>query len=403
MTRSDTISHDAIPAHVPPDLVRDWDYTDAGDEPDIFVHWRKVFEWPEIFYTPRNGGHWVVTRAKDVAHVLEAYQSFSSVHTTLPKGSTPYPLAPAEYDPPAHQEFRKLIAPFFTPRSIAALEAMSRSLTISLIEGFRENGECEFASEFALHMPIGIFMSLADLPESDRAYLVELAERIVRPRSLEARLETFASLFDYLRDTFAKRRKNPGNDVMSALVTGKVQGGRHLTDEEMLGMGSLMIAAGLDTVASSMSFMAMFLANNPDHRRRLIEQPDVMPTAIEEMLRRFNIANQARMVVTDMTYKGVLLKGGDMVLAPGSTAGLDDERYPDAWEVDFDRADKRSLIFGKGPHQCIGAFLARTEIKVFLTEWLRRIPDFAIAPGKTPIARPGTSNTVEYLPLVWKV
>ena len=123
--------------------------------------------------------------------------------------------------------------------------------------------------------------------------------------------------------------------------------------------------------------------------------------AIEELMRRHHIANVSRVVTDDIDYKGVTMKAGDMVLTATTLAGLDERRFPAPFTVDFDRPDKRHLVFGKGVHTCIGAFLARTELNVFLSEWLARIPDFAIAPGEKPIALSGRANAVSYLPLVW--
>jgi cytochrome P450 len=215
------------------------------------------------------------------------------------------------------------------------------------------------------------------------------------------RLKAFQELFAYLGAVIAARRVAPGEDVLSAIATGTVDGGRPLTDEEAVGMAGLMVVAGLDTVAALLGFIAIDLAERPEHRRRLVERPEDIPEAAEEYMRRFSVANLSREVVADTVYQGVAMKAGDMVLAAQSAAGIDPGRYADPLTVDFDRKDKKSLSFGKGAHQCIGAFLARTEVKVFLAEWLARIPDFAIAPGERPVSHTGSSNTVSYLPLVW--
>ena len=118
-------------------------------------------------------------------------------------------------------------------------------------------------------------------------------------------------------------------------------------------------------------------------------------------MRRHQSANIARLVVKDIRFRGVEMKAGDMVLTPTSMAGIDERRYDNPMTVDFDRADKKSLVFGRGPHQCIGAFLARTELRVFIAEWLKRIPEFTIKPGTTPVTAPGRGNTVLSLELTW--
>jgi cytochrome P450 len=190
---------------------------------------------------------------------------------------------------------------------------------------------------------------------------------------------------------------------LSHIMQGTVEGGRPMTEMELLGMGALLLAGGLDTVAGMMGFIMLHLARNPDHQALLAANPDMMPQAIEELMRRFQIANIARIVVRDTVLKGVSMNQGDMVLTPTSMAGLDERRYPAPMAVDFERDDKRSLVFGKGAHQCVGAFLARTELRVFFAEWLKRVPRFRLAPGETPVAVPGRANAVSYLPLVWDV
>jgi cytochrome P450 len=305
-------------------------------------------------------------------------------------------------DPPQHTEFRRLLAPFFTPKSISNLEIRARELTLSMLERFADKGACEFVSEFALTMPIGIFMSLVDLPDTDRLLLLDISERMVRPASAEVRVAAFHEAYAYLAVKFEERRHNPGSDVLSALLAARVEGGRPLTQVELLNTGALLLAGGLDTVAAQMGFTMMYLARHPAQRKYLVENPDQIPAANEELLRRHSTANVSRMVTRDLVYKGVTMKAGDMVLTSTSVASLDDRHYADPMALDFNRSDKKSLAFGRGPHQCIGAFLARTELKVFLTEWLRRIPDFAIKPGETPRVVSGSSNSVLYLPLVWE-
>lgn len=392
-----------VPSHVPAALVRDFDYTDMGDEADINAFWKKLHDGPEIFFTPRQGGHWVLTRFEDVAHVMANYQDFSSEYMIVPKGSTPPRLPPLGMDPPEHTEFRSLLARFFTPRSIVNLEVRARELTRSLLDRIEGKGECEFIAEFALNMPIGIFMSLVDLPETDRLPLLDIAERLVRADNSLIRQQAYQEAYAYLAAKYEERRRRPGSDVLSILLQARVDGGRPLTQDELLNAGAVLLAGGLDTVAAQMGFTMLFLARNDAHRRRLIENPKLIPVAMEEMMRKHATANVARMVTHDLLYKGVEMKAGDMVLTPTSLANLDDRHFPDPMAVDFDRADKKSLIFGRGPHQCIGSYLARTELRVFLPEWLERIPDFRIKPGDHPRVKSGSGNTVLYLPLVWDV
>lgn len=391
----------AIPDHVPPELVHDFDFLATGVEGDLYQWWDKLHAVPDIFFTPRHGGHWVLTRHDDIAHVLETWSTFSSSQMTVPKGTHSFPSAPIMYDPPLHTDFRRLLAPFFSPKSIGNLEERARALMLSILDDIAAKGECEFVSEVSLIMPIGIFMGLVDLPDSDRLILLDCAEKMVRGVTAEEQTAGFLAAYAYLGKVFAERRANPGNDMLSHLIAGTIEGGRPLTEQELLGMGALLLAGGLDTVAGMMGFIMIHLAQHDDHRRLLAAHPEMIPNAVEELMRRHQIANIARIVVHDTVLGGVTMKEGDMVLTPTSMAGVDERRYPDPLTVDFDRVDRKSLVFGKGPHQCIGAFLARTELRVFLAEWLKRIPEFAIKLGATVETMPGRANAVHYLPLVW--
>jgi cytochrome P450 len=391
-----------IPPHVRPELVRDFNFTDTRGETDVYEHFRKLHDGPDIFYTPHNGGHWVVTRYADMEHVLGNAKDFSSRHQSLPKNPIIIPLL--EYDDPIHSDFRNVLARFFTPKSIGDLQHVSRDLTVSLIDGFHGKGECEFVRDFSQKMPIMILMNLLGLPADDTPYLLQISEDIVRSGDPERQAAGFERAAGYIAgQVIPARRARPGDDIFSAIIQAKVAGGRSITDQEIIGFGSLLIAAGLDTVASMLGFITKFLAESPGHRQQLVADPKLINDALEEMMRRFHIANISRMTVHDMEYKGVTLKAGDCILTPTSAAGIDPRRYPDPFTVDFHRGDKKHLVFGRGPHQCIGAFLARTELRVFLQEWMQRIPNFEITHGETPIAVPGKANGLRYLPLSWKV
>ncbi|MFA5632624.1 MAG: cytochrome P450 [Porticoccaceae bacterium] len=392
----------ATPAHVPAELVRDFDYFHPGPELDIYKSYKRVQEGPEIFFSPRHGGHWVVTRYDDLEAIFSNPTDFSNYHQTVPKNPIVIPLLESDGD--IHRDYRKLLMPFFSPTNIKRLEEVSRNLTISLIEGFYDKGECDFVAEFTLKMPIMILMSLLDLPTEDTPYLIRISEDIVRSGDPATQEAAFGRVFEYLATKIIPaRRANPGEDIFSAALAGTVEGGRPLSDEEVMGLGALLIAAGLDTVASMLGFIAMFLANNPEQRRQLAENPDMINTGLEELMRRFHIANVARMVTRDLEFRGVQMKAGDCVLLATTFAGLDETRYTDPMKVDFSRSEGKSLVFGRGPHTCLGVNLARTELRVFLREWLKRIPDFSLKEGTTPVIVAGKANSVRYLPLTWPV
>ena len=393
-----------VPAHVPSHLVHDFDIYNPPNAADDYHMSLKVLHgdaMPDIFWTPRNGGHWIATRGDDIYHILKDYDHFSSKQLTVPLVEHA-PMAPIFYDPPQHTAYRAIIAPAFTPQAVGDLEAQARSTAISLIEGFKARGECEFVTEFAQHLPIGIFMKLAALPESDREMLLGLADRMVRPGSAEDKLSAYGAIFEYVGVQIADRRANPGTDLISHIVQSKVDG-RELTDTELRGLCALVLIGGMDTVASAMGFIANFLAQNPGHRQQLIDNPALAPKAVDELLRRFPVVNQGRRVVADLEYKGVQLKAGEMILLPTTLHGLDERKFERPLDVDFTRPTPIHSTFGNGPHRCPGSFLARVELKVFLQEWLTRIPDFRVKPGERAGVHNGVNGTLYRLPLVWDV
>jgi cytochrome P450 len=390
----------SIPAHVPAALVRDFDFADMRGETDVYTHFARLHQEPDIFWTPRHGGHWVATRFEDMSAILADPARFSSRHQTVPP--MPITLTLIEWDGDLHADAREVLAPFFSPKSVRNLEDVARKLTHELMDGFQARGECEFVREFGLRMPIIIVMSLMGLPSEDTPYLMGISEDIVRSVDPAVQQDAFQRVNDYIANrVMPERRANPGDDIFSAILKARIEGGRPFSDEEIISFGSVLIAAGLDTVASMLGFITRFLADNPAHRQQLLDDPGLINDALEELMRRFHIANIARVVAQDLEYKGVAMKEGDCILIPTSAAGIDARRFTDPFTVDFRRGDKKTLIFGRGAHQCVGAFLARTELRVFLHEWLKRIPHFRVKPGETPVAVPGKANCLRYLPLVW--
>jgi len=177
--------------------------------------------------------------------------------------------------------------------------------------------------------------------------------------------------------------------------------GQLLSDEVVANVVTLLLTAGLDTVVAMLGFFVRFLALNPAHRRQLIEEPACIQPAVEELLRRFAIVTLAREVTCDVEIRGIGLKRGDMISVPTILANLDEDAFDDPLSVNFRRRTIPHLTFGGGPHRCMGAMLARTELQIFLQEWLARIPDFSIRPDFDVKVRSRVVTTIPALPLVW--
>jgi len=277
-------------------------------------------------------------------------------------------------------------------------------VTIDLIEGFRSRGHCDFIEDFAKVLPILVFLDLVDLPREDRAFLLPLAEDAVRGATVEIRGRAHGAVANYLQKWIVARRETPGTDLLSIIVNADI-GGERISHAEATSFATLVLFGGLDTVASMLGFIARFLAGNPEHRRQIIDRLDddaFIKVAIEELLRRHGVTNTARYIAQDFEYKGLPFRTGDMILPLAMMVGLDERKVPDPLTVDFSRPFPIPQgTFGGGPHTCPGAVLARREIRIFLEEWLRRIPDFTIRDGSRPVQATGMVNGVLELQLVW--
>jgi cytochrome P450 len=391
----------ATPAHVRPDQVVDFDFyrpCEPGGDP--FLAWRALQAGPDMLWTPRNGGHWIATRGEDIKAILSDFGRFSSSSAFIPKADRPRAV-PLEYDPPEHTPFKKMLLPAFAPAAVRKWSDEARILAIDLIEDFRDKGRCEFIADFAQQLPIIIFLRMLDLPLADRAPLLEAVNATLRPSTEERRTAGRAYMNAYIAALVAARRAEPSNDLLSDALKADI-GGRVMNDEEARGLASGLLGGGLDTVAATMGWAALFLAENPEHRRQLAEEPALIPKAIEELLRRFAVPNIARVVRDDIDYRDAQLKAGEQVLMSACMHSMDPEVFTDPLVVDFRRRDSyRHSSFSHGIHRCIGAPLATQEIRIFLEEWLARIPDFALDPADPPVRATGIVHGLSRLPLTW--
>ena len=404
METADSVPLTERPPHVPPELVYDVDiFNLAGAKQDVHEAWKRVQrEAPRIFWTPRNGGYWMITRAKDIEAVQKDHEHFSMKRMLIPNVPRPFPAPPLDFEPPEHGPWRLLISPAFSPKVISEVEATVRSTTVGLIEGFEPRGECEFVSEFTKVLPIVVFLSMMHLPPEDREELMPHADAIARSPHPTKILNARLALKAYVQRAVDARKQNPRDDLITKIMNGKING-EPISEEYVVGMCTLLLSGGLDTVKNLLGFCAKFLATHADHVRQLRDNPTIIPHAIEELIRRHGVSNTARLIVKDYEFLGVQLKAGEQLQGVTALVGLDDETAPDPMTVDFNRpAPIPHAAFGNGPHRCPGAILARRELKVWLEEWLPRIPEFWIKPGTVPQHDAGMVNNVSELWLAWR-
>ncbi len=393
-----------IPKHVPRELVREFDiYRIPGADEDVHLAWKRVKDGaPDVFYTPCNGGYWVLNHPQLIEHAFPDFEHLASSRAiaipTSPAGTPPqYPI---ECDPPLHKHVRQPINIAVAPRALQAYGEQARRLTIELIEALIPRGRCEFMGDFARILPMTIFLRMVDLPLSDRERLIGLTDRMIREQEIDKRMQVYGEVMAYLDQWVRERRDCPGADLISAIAAIRVDG-LPLSHEETLGECAQVLFGGLDTVAGTMGFFMRFLAQSPSHRRQLVNDPGLIPAAVEELLRRHSIPSVARRLTADMSLGGVQMLAGDMVMLSPVLHGLDERAWKDALTVDFSRVTSEHMAFGKGIHKCPGANLARRELIIVLEEWTKRIPDFWITAGDHAVTTDGQVMGVRRLPLSW--
>lgn len=392
-----------VPDHVPADLVRDFDpynlpglvdgYTD-----DIHALWKTIQDThPDVFWTPRNGGHWVATRYREMVELTTDPARFSNLEPFVPKGIIPH-TGPSQMDAPEHGPFRRLVAQAFTPASLNQASIRARSAAEGIVEKLRPQGRCDFVLDFAGVMPIVTFLNLLGMPESEAPYLLDLAKRNVPGQDTmeQAARETHEYIAELIRDRQAK----PGEDFVSMLVSAQVMG-RDLTPDERHNVVQLVVTGGLETVMNTTSFAMVHFARHLDLQRELRENPELYDGTVDEITRRFGTSNIARLVKHDTDLNGVAIREGEQVLGIYPLSGLDERANPDPMRFDPRRKQRRHVNFGSGPHTCLGARLARRELRIFLEEWIAKMPECRIAAGTSPKMAAGLINTVRGFYLEW--
>jgi camphor 5-monooxygenase len=401
-----TTLRSVVPDHVPDALVVDFDaYNPPGVDDDLqqaFTQFQSQGH-PDLVWCTGNGGHWMPTSGALVAEMWADHKRFSNRLAILPKefGLDQYGI-PQSLDPPDHTEFRRSLNLLLSPRAVKDMEGEVRAKVVAMIDEIRGRGRCEFVNDFALVLPVYIFLNMAGLPSEDRVQLQQLNDHIIRPASATLSIkEASEQLHNYLRAPVVERIGKGGDDLFSQMINRPVFGRRMTADEAVL-MAKLVLQGGIDTVSNLMSFVMHFLASTPDKRAELVDAPELIPVAVEEFARRFPVVETARLVREDMVYQGVEMRAGDPVLLVSHFHGLDERENKVPLECDFHRQKRLHSTFGQGVHHCPGALLARLEMRVTLEEWLKRIPDFRLAEQKIQ-CRAGVVGGMNSLHLEWDV
>ncbi len=350
----------------------------------------------------------IISRYEDVTWALRHPEIFSSAMDLQIALGTERPMIPQQIDPPEQTKYRKILDPRFSRKRMLELAPAVRADANALIDKIVDTGECEFNREFAIPLPCNAFLHLMGLPPEELENFLEMKDGIIRPHlqttNLEEvaqiRIDTGRRIYAFFEKLIDERRADPREDLMTYLVEVELQG-ENLSSNEILDICFLFLLAGLDTVTATLGCNIAYLAANPEQRRRLVDGPDRIEGAVEELLRwETPVTGVPRLLKQDVTVGGIELKQGELVTLLLGASNTDDKEFGNGDIVDFDRERNRHLAFGAGAHRCLGSHLARMELRVAMEEWHKRIPDYAIKPGETPTYSAGIRE-VQFLPLVW--
>jgi cytochrome P450 len=364
-----------------------WDPYDIDLDTDPHPTWKRMRDEAPVYRNERFG-FYALSRHADVETAHRDPRAFSSAHGTVLELMGPNPIGSdlmIFLDPPEHDRLRALVSRAFTPRRVAELEPEVRRICAELLDAQRDGAGFDYLADFGSLVPSMVISALLGVPESDReevrhhidqVFHIEPGVGMINDVSFTAQIW----LHEYLAAQLAERRTSPRDDMLTALVQAELHDGeetRRLTDDEATQFANLLISAGTETTSRVLGWAAVLLAADPDQRADLVANPDVIPNAVEELL-RFEAPSpvQGRFTTRASEFHGVTIPAASKVLLLTGSAGRDERKYPDADRFDVRRRFDTHVSFGHGVHFCIGAALARLEARVALEETLVRFPEW---------------------------
>lgn len=402
-----TSTRHKIPDHVAPEHVFDFDiYEDPLIRRDLHNAYARLHhEAPPVFYTPANGGHWVITRHDDMDNVARDHEHFSPRESQIPRVANPPFMIPLSLDPPEHTLYRNILGPHFSPKAVGAMLSDMRTFAEEVVSSVARKGQCEFVRDVAAPFPVTVFMRLMGLPMSRFDEFRRLAERYFEVYESDDLIAAAQAIYVMLAELIEERSQNRNSanaeDLMSRLLDARINGDP-VVRENVISMCFLLFLGGLDTVTNAMSFAIRYLAGDKALQSRLRSEPYAINKFMEEGLRLYGVVNATRLVVKDCDRFGVRFRRGEMVMNALPIAGWDDRKNSDPAKFDIDRSNRSLLTFSIGPHLCLGHVLARAEMRILYAEWMKQVGEFSIPEGYQPAYRAGLVMSLESLPLRWK-
>ncbi|MGA0154081.1 MAG: cytochrome P450, partial [Ilumatobacteraceae bacterium] len=377
------------------DWATDFDHGDPEYNRHAHAIWTELRGTCPVAHSDRYGGTWLPVTHEHVREIAYDTENFTSravvVSTVVPEDPAPIGGAPPiTSDPPFHHEARRLVLPPFSPKKIAEWEPEIRRLCNELLDkmeaGAKGGLTVDAAIEYAQHIPVNVIARMLGFPLEDddlfREFVHDILENI--NGDPEERIRSFERIDAYLKAQIDDHVTNPRDDLTGYLIDVEL-GGEKLPHEMVGGFILLLLVAGIDTTWSAIGSSLWHLATHESDRRRLVNEPDLMATAIEEFLRAYAPVTMARLVAKDHDFHGCPMKKDEWVLLPFPAANLDPAEFENADQVIIDRAENRHAAFGLGIHRCLGSNLARLELHVAVEEFIKSFPDFELAHGEAGV------------------
>jgi len=376
------------------DPATDYDIFDPDYIKDPFPVWEEIRGKCPVAHTERVGGSWMPTTYEDLKRIAADWHHFSSVDPLVapivpPEGHELENAAeedqpfygvgapPISSDPPEHTWTRKLLLPPFSQKSIEKWEPFTREHCNKLIDGFIENGRCDGAVDYAQQIPPYVIATMMGIPNENTDMFTQWVREFLEfgLQNFDSAVNSRTAILTFLWSQIEARKQDPKDDLITYLVQSEVDGAPP-PDTHILGTCFLLLVAGIDTTWSSIGSALWHLAQNPQHRKMMLEDEKIFDRGIEELLRAYAPVTMARLVTQDVQYDGCQMKQGDKILMNFPAGNRDPAKFENPDEVIIDRALNPHIAFGVGIHRCAGSNLARMEMRVAIGEFLKRIPDF---------------------------
>lgn len=358
-----------------------WGMLQPGVDPYTLV--QSIHDDSEIFYAPNShnsqAGSWVITRHSHFKEIYNDPENFSAKNQTGIAAllGAPLRMVPTEADSPDHAGYRAVLAPVFAPSRLKELEPTLEKISTDLLKSFAAQGRCEFMQDYAQRFPIGVFLGLMGLPLHDIDMLNEWTKSLTYNPDLLVKRQSIQNIVAYLASNIREAEEHPSQTIISRVVTAEFQG-RPLNDEEKMAICFNIFAGGMDTITAALGWQFRYLALNPAVQAMLRTDRSLIPGAIDEMLRAFSVVNTTRTALRDLDFHGVTIKAGDFVTLATQLANRDPGMFPTPEKLELDRSPNRHLAFGYAMHHCLGASLARRELRLAIETWFDALPIFAL-------------------------